>query len=512
MIILEVTKDLNYLQLKGVDVKAEYEQLRAILTRKVQNYMFMPAYKSGHWGGDISFMDDYNRIPYGLYSYIQEKMESFNYQCKINGVEKLVSQRPLFLDKFTEFCSDLIKDKPDIKVRDYQIEAAYNILKSRRCCNQMATSAGKTLMAYFVIAYGSTNKLMKNILYVVPRKDLVDQASEDFIYYNSGTELELYIQRTGHKEVPNPNITIGTYQSLCRKDKSFFKNFDCVFVDEAHNAVEATKSIMQKNSGATYRIGMTGTIPDEKYSAYLQLISFTGPIVNRVQAIDLIEGGFATPPKINIIKLDYAPLEVKRNFADLKSRGVDGIQLIKKEKDYIKSSLTRFNFIVNTISKVSKNSLVLYSSVEDGYGKKIQLALTKKLGENKVYYIDGKTKSSEREDFKDIFKGDNNGIIIVASFGTFQMGISLKNIFNIFLVESVKSQYVIVQSIGRGLREYEGKKEVNIVDFVDDMSCVDRNGKHYKNYVLKHMEERIKEYENQKYEYSIKCLNLKSQD
>ena len=59
-------------------------------------------------------------------------------------------------------------------------------------------------------------------------------------------------------------------------------------------------------------------------------------------------------------------------------------------------------------------------------------------------------------------------VVIVASYGTFSTGISIKNIHNIFLTESFKSDTIIRQSIGRGLRKLAGKDTVKIVDFVDD--------------------------------------------
>ena len=51
----------------------------------------------------------------------------------------------------------------------------------------------------------------------------------------------------------------------------------------------------------------------------------------------------------------------------------------------------------------------------------------------------------------------------------------------IFLVESYKSEVLIKQSLGRGMRKMEGKEKVNIIDFVDDFSS-----SKYVNYLMKH--------------------------
>jgi superfamily II DNA or RNA helicase len=64
-------------------------------------------------------------------------------------------------------------------------------------------------------------------------------------------------------------------------------------------------------------------------------------------------------------------------------------------------------------------------------------------------------------------------------------------------VESYKSEKIIRQSIGRGMRLKEGKEKVNIIDFVDDFSLP----KGHKNYLLKHGEERMKIYAEQGFPY-----------
>ena len=57
---------------------------------------------------------------------------------------------------------------------------------------------------------------------------------------------------------------------------------------------------------------------------------------------------------------------------------------------------------------------------------------------------------------------------------------------------------MIKQSLGRGMRLYEGKEKVNIIDFVDDFSW---NGK--ENYLMKHSKERIEIYKREHFDYKI---------
>jgi type I site-specific restriction endonuclease len=91
----------------------------------------------------------------------------------------------------------------------------------------------------------------------------------------------------------------------------------------------------------------------------------------------------------------------------------------------------------------------------------------------------------------------------VASYGTFSTGISIKKIHNIFFTESFKSEVIIRQSIGRGLRQHASKDAVNIIDFVDDLSSSD-----WDNYLIRHAKARQAIYREQKFSFDVKNVSF----
>lgn len=109
----------------------------------------------------------------------------------------------------------------EIKPRDYQIEAAYNILKFRNCLSELATSAGKTLISFMVVSYILEKQKASRILFIVPNVSLVVQASEDFQDYNWRNQAQIKVQQiySGQKIRAGRNVVIGTYQSLVKKIK-----------------------------------------------------------------------------------------------------------------------------------------------------------------------------------------------------------------------------------------------------------------------------------------------------
>ena len=120
----------------------------------------------------------------------------------------------------------------------------------------------------------------------------------------------------------------------------------------------------------------------------------------------------------------------------------------------------------------------------------------------RVFYVDGGTASEIREEYKKKMEAGDE-IVIVASFGTFSTGISIKKIHNIFFTESFKSEVIIRQSIGRGLRQHHSKDKVLIVDFVDDIRTVE-----WDNYLYKHGKVRQSIYKQEKFEYTVKKVDF----
>lgn len=209
----------------------EYEQLKISLTKKIDGWRFHPLVKKKVWDGSISFLKR-NKIPSGLWKEIVDICKEYDFKLVINGVTRLFDQ-DMNVDEFNAWVDDFFKKHPDIKPRDYQIDAAYKILKYRRCLAELATSAGKTLISFMVIAYMMEKLGIKKILFIVPNVSLVLQATGDFEQYNM-SRVPLRIQQiyAGVKIRKSSNIVIGTYQSLVKKEHDYFEEFDVVMVDE----------------------------------------------------------------------------------------------------------------------------------------------------------------------------------------------------------------------------------------------------------------------------------------
>jgi superfamily II DNA or RNA helicase len=503
-----VSEDLQWLILQDYDEEVDRKQLEISLTRKIHNYFFHPLVKKKHWDGAICFLDKRGplwKVPVGLWSEVFDICEKYKIDVEILGLEYII-ENELTLEDFSEWCNEFFKDKK-FSPRDYQIEAAWKIVKFRYSCLEIATSSGKTLIAFIVLSYLKKVKGIDKFLMIVPNTTLIIQGAEDFEEYGlkEVENCDIQLIHGGNKNKISSGLMIGTYQSLVKQDDSFFDGVEAIFVDESHQShSKSIKEVISKCKDSKYRFGLSGTLTNRSTAEHLTIQQYLGPLTMEISPKFLFDNKYATPVAIKVVKMNWLQEDLKEKLYQLRTnkQDLEGNEIFNVERKLVISSDKRLNYIVNFISKTSKNSLVLFQSVGEGYGRRIYDMLREIQAEKEIYYVDGDTDPNQRDFFKTKLEEGTNKIL-VASFGTLSTGVSVKNIHNLFLTESYKSEVLIKQSLGRGMRLYEGKEKVNVIDFVDDFSW-----KGSPNYLLKHSAERIEIYKREKFDYKLYDVTL----
>ena len=144
------------------------------------------------------------------------------------------------------------------------------------------------------------------------------------------------------------------------------------------------------------------------------------------------------------------------------------------------------------------NTLILFQLVEK-HGKHLNKLIEKVCPDHQVFFVYGGTDVQDRESIRKIAE-ENENAIIVASYGTFSTGISIRRLHNIIFASPSKSRIRVLQSIGRQLRKSEHKELARLYDIGDNLSW-----KTWKNHTLKHFLERMKLYNAERFDYrSIK--------
>lgn len=508
---LKVTEDKRFLTVVD-STKLELDQLIYSFTKKPDNW-FILRKKIPHWDGEVKFIDRYNRIPIGLWDEVKKLSDKYHFHLEIEGAE-VFSNKNYDGKDFEGWIKYYFKESEDFNPREYQLEASKKILKYRFCIEEISTSGGKTLIAFMVFNYLFNKAIIKKMLYVVPNISLVTQTEEKFYEYEDicgkrpKWKSQCIFGGAKKKDNSKPNIVFGTFQSLSKKDLDYFSEFDIVCIDECHHSrAISIKTILIKCHNAQYKFGLTGTLPREGSCDSFTIQSYLGPKVYQLYSADLIKEGNATPVHVIGIEMDYLSHINKKRLYDLrnvKSDEKDGVKLLNLEKDTARENRNRFKYICETINKSTKNSIVLFADIKNSYGRGIYDWLRENTEKN-VYYIDGGTNAENRDYYKQKME-DEEDIILVASVGTFSEGIDIQNLFSIFIVESHKSEIIVAQILGRGMRLMPGKEKIQVIDFSDNFEY--GSGYQRKNYLMRHAEERRSIYKKRKFPFKLFKVSL----
>lgn len=476
--------------------KSVAKELSEFFTFFVPGYQFVPAYRNRIWDGKIRLYNLQSSMIYrGLLFYIEQFAESRGYTFEYQDGVDVEDDFPLYhAKKFIETLNIHVHGDP-AEVNEHQLEAFIHGMQSKRMLLVSPTSSGKSLIAYLFFRQLWQYQNLKGLI-IVPTTSLVEQLFSDFGDYNNGS-MEQYIHRIyqGKEKDTDKPLTISTWQSLFKMPKEYFEQFDYVMGDEAHNfKAQSLTSIMTNCVNAKYRIGMTGTLDGTK-THKLVLEGLFGPSKKFITTKELIDKGVVANFEIKCLVLKHSDEECLSHKDDT----------YQDEIQYLISHTERNRFIKNLAVSLGKNTLILYQMVEK-HGEILYNLIknTKNIGNRKVFFVHGGVDTEEREEIRRIMEIEQDAII-VASFGTFSTGISIRNLHNIIFAMPTKSSIRTLQSIGRGLRQSDGKEVATLYDIADDM----RYKKHM-NYTLKHFVERTKIYNEEKFPFKIYKIGLKN--
>ena len=466
--------------------KGEYNQLKLYLTRKVNNARFQKRVKLGVWDGSISYFGADGSINFGLWQEVYQCCKQYGYPFIIENKDQFPLNKVILKTEIQEFVENFYKDHKDAKGEpfvpyEHQVEAIYQILKYQYGILEIATAGGKSLVFGTLLFYYLRNvNPDAKFLLIVPNISLVTQFYNDLNDYNYGfnsenkTPLDIRIDevmsdkpRKYRDDEKKPNIYIGTYQSLEKWPREWFRQFDVVATDEAHTCKANTLiSILSRTFGsAKIRFGMSGTYPSPSSVEILTIQSLLGPKLINISAKKLMDKGLISDVKIKAILLHHDNHKFAEGVYNIRKRG-DGQKAWQLEREYIQNSAKRKSFIKKLVDKFKSNSLILFHTIE--FGTELFNNIKDNCQDKDVFYIDGSTSMEKREYIKKIMEDTSgNPKILVASFGTTSTGVNIKAITNIVFAQGFKSDQIIRQSIGRGLRLHSEKTKLVVFDLVD---------------------------------------------
>lgn len=477
-------------------------ELRNYFTFEVDGARFNPKFRVGAWDGKIRLLTNEGLLPFGL-------VGSLVRYCDDNGIEYEMDEEIKPTEEISRVDFDKWLDNLEIYSGDtritphwYQIESVFAAINSNRRILNLPTSAGKSLISALINRWYLENYEGK-ILILVPTTALVNQMIGDYDDYRLIPKNACLGVMSGTKKYSDALVVVSTWQSACKMDQEWFSQFGMINVDECHTAVGAEISKIVKNlSHCKYKFGMSGSLRDGK-SNVLQYIGMFGDVFRPVTTSQLMEEGAVTNLDISTVFLRYPDAD------SILHKGKAYQDEIKVIQTHTKRNAWVCRLALKLAQTKNENVLVMFKNT--AHGKLLYNALKSKHGD-KVHYVSGETKTDVRTELK-INTENEDGIIIVASYGVFSTGISIKKLHHVIFAHPVRSKILVLQSIGRVLRKHDSKTVARLWDIIDDL-CVKPKSANAKkkyvhlNYAFKHGLERIQRYNDEKFNYTIKEIAL----
>jgi DNA repair protein RadD len=365
-------------------------------------------------------------------------------------------------------------------LRPYQqhaVDAAIaHMLKSiEPFCIDAATGSGKSHIIA-ALAEHIHKRTGKRILCLAPSKELVEQDRDK--YLATGNPCSTFSAAAGEKSVRHP-VVFGSPLTVRNAISRFMKDYALVVIDECHGITPTVQSIVaaMRESNPVLRVcGLTAT-PYRLGAGYIYEIDADGnPVpasatkdpyfklcVAHINARDLIAQGFLTQPVIGAIgdeHYDTSGLTLNK-MGQFDAESVD--------RAFIGHGRKTASIVANVIAKAQDRRGVMFFAATVRHAGEIMASLPPELSR----VVTGETPKIEREAILREFKSQRVKYLVNVSVLT--TGFDAPHVDVIALLRRTESVGLLQQIIGRGLRVSEGKQDVLILDYAEnlDYHCPD---------------------------------------
>lgn len=345
-------------------------------------------------------------------------------------------------------------------------EIALNAMRD----NCRGTIEGITAMGKTFVEAGFASSFSGNILILSHRREIFENIVRRCSDYCGSDDIGII--RAG--KVHTARVTcamVGTLSSRLASLKSYLKEVDAVLVDESHHCSIKSQyfPIIQSCGNAFYRFGLTAT-PWREGGDTISVFAGTGPIIYSYDYHQAVSEGVVVPLEVFLTSIaTNLKLPILHDFHDVYELGI--VKNDERNAKIVK--------IAEHLHNKGENVLILVWRLD--HGKRI----SKMLGDLPHEFVHGS--SANRASAKEDFEGGDLPILVASAI--YDEGVNIERIQNVIIAAGYKSERLLVQRTGRGMRPFEGKEKCRIFDFMDTSHAM----------LEKHSRARLKYYKKQKF-------------
>ena len=314
------------------------------------------------------------------------------------------------------------------------------------------TAFGKTVVAAALVAHRARNTLI-----LVHRRELLNQWVERLRSFMNIDPKQIGVIGGG-KRKPTGIIDVALIQSLVRKGEvaDMVADYGHLIVDECHHLSAASFELVARRSKARYVVGLSATIA-RKDGHHPIIFMQCGPVRHRVDArVQAAERGirhrvrdrstkFELPPSLSSVERPsipaiYAALAQDSERNDLIFDDVLKSLEAKRSPVVLTERKDHLDYLRQRFSPFVKNLVVLRGGMSAGDRKMADVAMR---------------------------VSDDQERLILATGRYIGEGFDDARLDTLFLTMPIAWKGTLAQYVGRLHRQHDGKRDVLVVDYVD---------------------------------------------
>ena len=307
-----------------------------------------------------------------------------------------------------------------------------------------ATGSGKTYLA----AFDARNFDAKRVLFVVHRETILKDAKQTFMnVFGAEKTCGLY---TGNSKDLDCDYVFASSNMLARHLTEFDKNeFDYICYDEVHHIVAECGKKILNYFNPEFLLGLTATPERMDNQDIFELFEQNVPFELRLR--DAINNDLVVPFHYYGIRDDLINYgeddknKVSKNIAES-----DNIDFIAKEIEKHRLPNEKLKAVA-FCTNIAHCSLMANELAMRGYST---VALT------------GENNTGERiKAFNDL-QDETNDLEIICTVDILNEGVDIPAINTVLFLRPTESSTIFLQQLGRGLRKYQNKQYLTVLDFI----------------------------------------------
>ncbi len=308
-----------------------------------------------------------------------------------------------------------------------------------------SAGSGKTYLA----AFDALNFNPRRLLYIVHEGSILMKSYETFSRV-FGSDRSYGIFNGEYKEqdadfVFSTNVTMANSLELFEKHA-----WDYIIIDECHHATAETYRKIINYFEAQFLLGITATPERMDGEDVFSLFDQNVPYELRLR--DAIINGLVVPFKYYGIRDDLIEYGINQ------TRGHRFVEQFSDDK--------HCDFIYHMIEKYREPGQKLKALA---FCKDISHAIRMSQAMEEYYntrYLTGKNSVGERVRAYNDLEDDSAKLEILFTVDILNEGVDIPGVNMVLFLRPTDSQTIFIQQLGRGLRKYEGKKYVTVLDFI----------------------------------------------